>query len=120
MTDISLYGEKNNLKKSSTSGSVSVAAPSVLSAYFMYSSSTSVVHGLGYIPKVRVYYENDASDGKLYPSGGRRNGGTYLGLAFNSIICLWELTTTTLTIYLESNTSKTGNRMVYYDIYKDF
>lgn len=120
MTQLAIYGAKNVLKKDNISGSVSMAAPTALSAWFMRSNSTVIAHNLGYIPQVRVYYENSDSDGRVYPAGGRRNGGTYLGLPPNSIICLWELTTSNLTIYLESNTVKTGNRTVYYDIYKDF
>lgn len=122
MTDLSLFGVKNTLKKDSSSGSSSVAAPATATPWVGgtdFYTPTTISHNLGYIPQVRVYYENSDSDGKVYPAGGRRNGGTYPGLPFNSIICLFDLSTTALTIYLESNTAKTGSRTIYYDIYKD-
>lgn len=120
MTDISLYGAKNILKESSLSGSASVAAPSTfIPAEALYRSSVTITHNLGYIPLVRIHFEADASDGKVYPAGGRRLAATYPGLPANSVYCLWELSTTTLTIFLESATTKTGTRTVYYDIYKD-
>lgn len=111
--------QKNYLKRHPSSGSTSLAAPSTLIGFTYYRSSITIPHNLGYVPRVRVYYENSASDGKVYPAGGRRIGGTYLGLAFNSIYCLWEATSTDLTIYLESAASKTGSRTVYWVIYWD-
>lgn len=114
----SYVSDKNVLKRHSSSGSTSMSAPSTNVTY-AFQSSTTVNHNLGYIPQVRVYFENSASDGKVYPAGGRRVANSYDGLASNSIYCLWELTTTTLTIYLESGTTKTGNRTVYYVIYED-
>lgn len=120
MTEISLYGVKNVLKKDDSSGSQSVAAPSSLSAWGNYVTTTVVAHNLGYIPLVRVYFESSATDGKVYPAGGRRLAGTYLGLPANSVFCLFEVSTTNVTIYLESFTTKTGSRTIYYNIYKDF
>lgn len=111
--------QKNYLKRHPLSGSTSLAAPSTLVGGTYYRSSITIPHNLGYVPRVRVYYENSASDGKVYPAGGRRNGGTYLGLAFNSIYCLWEVTSTNLTIYLESAISQTGSRTIYWVIYWD-
>lgn len=111
--------QKNYLKRHPISGSASIAAPSTLIAFSYYRTAYTVTHNLGYVPKIRVYYENSASDGKVYPSGGRRLSGAYPGLAANSIYCLWEATSTTLTIYLESATTKTGVRTVYWIIYWD-
>jgi hypothetical protein len=120
MIDYSIYAGKSYLRRHESSGTASVAAPSVyVPAEVLYRTAHEVTHGLGYIPQVRVYYEADASDGKIYPAGGRRLSGEYPGLPSNSVYCLWELTTTTLTIYLESATTKTGSRDVYYVIYED-
>lgn len=111
--------QKNYLKRHPLSGSASVSAPSTSISGLYYRTTYTITHNLGYVPRIRVYYENSASDGKIYPAGGRRNGGTYVGLPFNSIYCLWEATSTTLTIYLESATTKTGVRNVYWVIYQD-
>lgn len=121
MTDISLFGVKNNLKRDTSSGSASIAAPATVSAWVNLITTYTVTHNLGVIPKVRVYFEQSATDGKIYPAGGRRFTGHYSGIALdvNAIECLWEVTTTTLTIYLESIVAKTGNRNIYWVIYKD-
>lgn len=114
--------QKNYLKRHPSSGSTSMPAPSTLIAGYLYRSSITIPHNLGYIPKVRVYFENSVSDGKVYPAGGRRLAGTYPGLPFTGMYCLWEVTTTDLTIYLESSTAagpQTGNRTVYWVIYWD-
>lgn len=119
MSILSLFGEKNTLKRNSNTGTANIAAPSVLSAWGNYVTTYSVNHSLGYVPEVRVFFANSASDGKIYPAGGRRLSGLYPGLAANSIFCLWEVSTTALTIYLESATSKTGNRDIWWVIYED-
>lgn len=119
MTKLALIGDKNYLKRDSISGSALVAAPSLASGWGTFASSRPVVHGFGFIPRLRVYFENSATDGKVYPAGGRRLTGGYPGLPPNSIFCTWEVDETTLTIYLESGTAKTGSRTVYWVIYKD-
>ncbi len=112
-------GKKNYMKRA-FSDSVSIAAPSSLGSWGTYVSSYTITHNLGYIPQVRVYYENSATDGKVYPAGGRRVSGLYPGLAANSVFCTWELDDNDLTIHLESMTSKTGNRRIYWVIYLDY
>lgn len=108
-----------NLMKRVVYDSASIAAPSTFSSWFTYYTSYTVNHGLGYIPQLRVYFENSATDGKIYPAGGDRISGLYPGLAANSIFCLWEVDENNLTIYLESFTSKTGSRNIYWVIYLD-
>lgn len=120
---LSLIGDKNYLKRNSSSGTALIAAPATAAPWVgatAFYTPYTVTHNLGIIPKVRVYFENSATDTKLYPAGGRRLSGLYPGLPGNSIICLWEVTITTLTITLESNTAKTGNRNIYWVIYEDF
>lgn len=120
---LSLTGKKNYLKRATSSGTASINAPATATPWVGgtdFYTEYSVIHDLGYVPEVRVYFENSATDGKIYPAGGRRNGGTYAGLAANSIICLWTVDETVLTITLESNTSKTGVRNIYFVIYLDF
>lgn len=110
---------KNYLKRY-MAGSTSIAAPATLNAWFNYSNSYTVTHNLGYIPQVRVYYEENASNGKVYPAGGRRLATSYPGLTSGScVFCLFEVTSTTLTITLESGTTQTGNRTIYWVIYLD-
>lgn len=113
---------KNYLKRDTSTGNALMNAPTTL-AYsgYIYSSSYTVNHNLGYIPQVRVYFENSATDGKVFPAGGSRLAYSYIGLnPFSTdLLCLFEVTTTTLTIYLESNAIKTGTRRVYWVIYKD-
>lgn len=120
MTDLALIGDKNYLKRDPSSGSTSIAAPSAYTSWFMYATTYTVAHNLGYIPLARVYFENSATDGKVYPAGGVRNG-LYPGLAYGTdCYCLYELDENNLTIYLESGTAQTGNRTIYWVIYKDF
>ena len=119
-TESSYLSDKNVLKRHSSSGSQSVVAPSTGTGLGDFTTAVApITHGLGYIPQVRVYFESSATDNKIYPAGGNRNGGTYLGLGANSVYCTFTLTTTTLNISLFSNTTKTGVRNVYYVIYED-
>jgi len=120
MTDLSLFGEKNYLKRDATSGTTSITAPSTLTAWGNYITTYNVVHGLGYIPQVRVFFEDSATDGKVYPAGGRRLAGTYPGIGGTPIFCLWEADETSLSIILESFSSQSGSRNIYWVIYKDF
>lgn len=111
--------EKNYLKRQPITGSSAMSAPSTIAAWFNYTSSLTISHGLGYVPMVRVYYEPDASNGKVYPATGRRLAGFGPGLTYGDVMCLWEVDSTNLTIYLESVSSKTGTRNVYWVIYLD-
>ncbi len=118
---LSLLGRKNVLKRSSVSASISMAAPSALVGSNRV-SSTVITHNLGYIPMVRIYFEQSETDGIVYPAGGNRLLTSYIGLGGTPIICLYEVDETTLTIYLETDgfSPKTGSRNVHYIIYKDF
>ncbi len=107
---------KQYLKRSPFCDSVDMAAPSVLAAWFNYSSELPIHHNLGYVPDVRVGYEPFA-DGVVYPATGRRLSGTGLGLSPGDVICLWEVDETTLRIYLESSSSHVGTIPVHYVIY---
>lgn len=109
---------KNYLKRHPSSGSANVDAPTSTAAWSNYVSTYTVTHNLGYVPMVRVYYEPNA-DGKVYPATGRRLAASGPGINYNDIICLWEVSSTTLTIYLESASSETGTRPVYWVIYFD-
>lgn len=111
--------QKNYLKRHPISGSASISAPSTLVGGLFYRTSYVVAHNLDYVPKVRVYFKNSASDGKVYPAGGSRLSGLYPGLAYNSLYCLYEATSTNLTIYLESPATQTGSRTIYWVIYMD-
>lgn len=122
MTDFSLIGDKNYLKRDVSSGSASIAAPASAAPWIggtSFYTEYTVIHSLGYVPEVRVFFEDSATDGKVYPAGGRRLSGLYPGLPPNSIICLWEVNASTLSITLESNTSKTGTRNIWWVIYLD-
>ena len=111
--------QKNYLKRQPITGTAAVAAPATLAAWGNYITSYTLTHNLGYTPMVRVYYEPDASNGKIYPATGRRLAGLGPGLSYGDVICPWEVTATTLTIYLESVSSKTGTRDVYWVLYLD-
>jgi hypothetical protein len=110
---------KNYLKRQPISGSAPVSAPSTLASWFNYYSTYTVNHALGYAPMVRVSYEPDASNGKVYPATGRRLAGLGPGLSYGDVMCLWEVDENNLTIYLESVSSKTGTRNVYWVMYLD-
>lgn len=110
---------KNYLKRASSSGMTSMTAPNSLNSWFNYESTLSIPHGLSYRPKrVRVYYEPFA-DGKIYPASGSRLSGTAIGVPVNETVCFWDVDSTNLNIQLESLTSETGTRNVYYIIYLD-
>lgn len=110
--------EKNVLKRHPISGSMNAAAPSTLSAWSNYVSTAVIPHNLGYVPRVRVYYE-PFSNGKVYPATGRRLSGTGPGLGASDVMCLWELDENNLTIYLESTVSKTTAVPIYWVVYLD-
>lgn len=124
---IAFTSDKNYLKRDTITGTTSIAAPSSVASYgsgLIKARTHTVTHNLGYIPQVRVYFENSATDGKLYPAGGNRLGVDYVGLdpfGAGDLWCLFEVSTTTLTIYLECDSffSPTGNRNIYWVIYKD-
>lgn len=118
MTDATLNGEKNLLKRSTVSSSQDVAAPSVVGAWFNYVSTVTIPHNLGYVPQVRVFFESDAG-GKIFPACGRRLAALATGISYGNVICVYEVDETNLTIYLESASAKTGSRKVYYIIYLD-
>jgi hypothetical protein len=120
MSEAYFISDKNLLKRDSSTGSTTLSAPSSVGSWGTKVVSHTVNHNLGYIPMVRVYY-TPRTDGQIYPATGDRVGGTGLGLSSPEVFCLWELSTTTLTIYLECNSfdSPTGTRDVYWVIYKD-
>ncbi len=109
---------KNYLKRHPVSGSTSIPAPATFATWANYVSTFTVNHNLGYVPQVRVYYE-PYSDGKVYPAIGDRLTGTGPGINYNDIICLWEVDSTNLTIYLESASSETGTVPIYWVVYLD-
>lgn len=111
--------QKNYLKRHPSSGSASITAPSTLRSWGNYTTTFTVSHNLGYVPQVRVFYENSASDNKVYPAGGTRLAASYPGIAGSPIFCLWDVDSTTLTIILESGTTKTGVRNIYWVVYWD-
>lgn len=113
------FTSKKNYLKRDVSGSASIAAPNVATAWGSFQSSYTVNHNLGYIPQIRVYYEESATDNKVYPAGGNQINGVYPGLPLGSIFCVWELSTTNLVIYLEANAALAGNRTIYWVIYLD-
>ena len=112
-------GEKNYLKRAPSSGSRTVAAPATLSAWSNYITTTTIPHGLSYIPEVRVYYE-PFNDGRIFPNTGERFLAYGGGLNVGDIICNWEIDATNLTIYLESATAETGTIPIYWVIYLDY
>lgn len=118
MSGFSIYQAKNYMRRHSSTGSATVAAPATLVGG-LYRTTYTVTHSLGYVPQVRVYFENSASDGKIYPAAGSRVSTVYPGLTLADCYCLWEVTSTTLTIYLEAFSSKVGNRVIYWVVYED-
>lgn len=111
--------QKNYLKRQPITGSADFLAPTSVGSWLNYVSTNTINHGLGYVPMVRVYYEPDASNGKVYPATGRRLAGLGPGLNYGDVMCIWEVDENNLTIYLESVAAKTGTRKVYWVIYLD-
>lgn len=113
---------KNYLKRHPSSGSTSMAAPTVLNgATSLYENILTIKHNLGYVPMVRVYYE-PFTNGRVYPATGSRVSTAGTGLNLGDIICLWEVSETDLTITLASDgfsAVNTGSRNVYWVIYWD-
>lgn len=113
---------KNYLKRHPKSGSATIAAPSTLNgATNLYERITTIPHGLGYVPMVRVYYE-PFTNGRVYPATGSRVSGAGTGLNLGDVMCLWELDENNLTITLASDgfsAVPTGSRTIYWVIYWD-
>lgn len=112
------FTTNKNYMKRFMSGTEVIAAPSVVQPWFNYMNSTTIVHGLGYIPVVRIYYE-PFNDGRIFPASGSRVSASGIGIPFNDIVCLFEVTDNVVTVYLESASSETGTRPIYYVIYLD-
>lgn len=107
--------DKNYLKRSPVSGSTTMNAPNVATAWSTFETSTVITHNLNSIPLVRVFYEPYADGNVFFRSGQRGLGGaeTYT----NGIACFYQLSTTTLTIFLGSDVSKVGTIPIYWVIY---
>ncbi len=124
MSQINFWSGKNYMKRDSSSGTLSVAAPSV-SAYggLNFLTTTTITHNLGAIPFFRVYYE-PFKDSVIWPPLGDRGSARAENpnnLAhYGPYLVAWADTTTlTLELGYLSN-ALTGTYPLYYVIYKDY
>src|SRR5690606_10181891 len=93
--------------------------PSTLNPLFNYESSFTVVHGLGYIPLVRAFYNhNDA--GTILPANGQAGSQTAFGPSVDYWFYVDEITTNVVVFKAEDFSSRTGTFTFYYKIYYDF
>jgi hypothetical protein len=93
--------------------------PNTLNSSFNYESSFTVVHGLGYVPLVRAYYNhNDA--GTIIPVNGQAGIRTGFGPTLDYWFYIDEITTNEVVFKAEDFSSRTGTFTFYYKIYYDF
>lgn len=123
-TNINFWTEKNYMKRDTSSGATSIAAP--VTAYGTggyYRTTFSIFHDLGEIPFFRVYYE-PFKDGVIYPAQGSRIEGEVQKVdnsANFGPVCFGNPTATILTIEIgfDDNTL-TGTYPIYWAIYRDY
>lgn len=108
---------KNYLKRDASTGTATVSAPSTLVSG-LYRTEYTIVHDLGYVPLVRVYFESEDND-VIFPACGSTVAGFAPGIAVGDTLCTFEVTTTTLVVILFASSSQTGSRDIYWVIYKD-
>lgn len=112
------------MKRHSSSGTTSLAAPST-SAYSgsLYVTNLTVAHNLGYKPVFRYYYE-PFRDGIIWPPlASRINTSTTSpldGVTLGPGITGWVDSTNLYLQLFYFDTSLTGTYPVYYVIYEDY
>lgn len=122
--NINFWSEKNYLKRDSSTGSTSVAAPAT-SAYLggLYITQLVIPHTLGIIPYHKVYYEA-FNDNVIWEATSSRLVGNFINprnTAQTGPYCISWADTTAVTIELGyTNNTLTGNYPVYYVIYRDY
>lgn len=122
--NINFWSGKNYMKRDSTSGTTTLAAPVTAMGAGGYFRTTAIIgHSLAVVPFCRVFYQ-PFKDGVIYPAQGNRLVGTVQKIdGTNNFgpICLATPTSTTLTIEIgfDANTL-TGSYTVYYVLYKDY
>jgi hypothetical protein len=124
MNNIFFISSRNYMKRDTSSGSTSLASPTV-SAYsgYLYVTNFTVTHNLGFIPVFRVYYE-PFGDGVIWSAMGTRLSqqvpNPLNGSQFGPGLIAYP-TTTTIQIQLFFKTNAlTGTFPVYFVIYKDY
>jgi hypothetical protein len=124
MSTIFLTSTKNVLKRDESSETANMDAPAT--AYYdgyLYKTTLTIPHNLGYVPVYRYYYE-PFGDGVIWPPLTDRNSRfarnpqdlTDLG---PGLIAWADSTNLYLELFYFDNTL-TGTYPVYYVIYKDF
>lgn len=123
-TNINFWTAKNYMKRDTSTGSQSVAAP-VTSEYLglIFVTRTVITHNLGFVPYFSLFYE-PFKDGVVWEPLGTRNGAEAINPRNTSITGPYLLgwaDTTTLTIEIGYNTNTlTGTYPIYYVIYRDY
>lgn len=103
-----LFSTANDVQKILTNGSTTVTVPVDSGAVpLVYTAFTLATHGLGYIPRGRVYIEYPS--GQLWPLQADSN--------MNGIFGRFYFTTNTLVAELDNFTGSSRNVPIYYRIY---
>jgi hypothetical protein len=110
------------MKRDPSSGSTTMAAPSV-SNFGIFTTRFTVTHNLGFLPMFRVEYEG-FNDGVIWSPMGSRLAGNAVNPRNTGVtgpyLLAWP-STTQLTIELGYTTNTLGYTVpVYWVIYKDF
>lgn len=126
MSVVGIWSGKNVLKHA-FSDSDTMDKPNTLSGLSYFSTKT-ILHDLGYVPLVRVYYDPD-NDGKIFPCIGERSEtsdsplagpGAVLG---SGVAPFWlyvdDVTTTAFTLRTLWSSSLGGTFPFYYRVYRD-
>lgn len=123
-TNLNFWSGKNYMKRDSSSGSTSIAAPATLAfGGNVYVTQYTVTHNLGYVPFFKVFYE-PFKDNVIWEPMASRNQGS----AFNPrntsttgpYLLAWATTTTLIIELGYTNNTLTGTYPIYWVIYKDY
>lgn len=124
MNPIFFTSERNYMKRDPSSGSTSLGPPKT-SAYsgYLYTTSYTVTHNLGYTPLFRAYYE-PFGDGIIWPPMGTRIGQSVVNPNNTSqtgpgMIVYPNTAQIIIEIFYGSNTL-TADYPVYWVIYQDY
>lgn len=120
---LNFTSSKNFMKRDTSSGTQSVAAPVTVFLTFQYATVTPVAHNLGFIPIFRVYYE-PFKDGVIWPALGNRTTAFAVNprnAAETGPYLLAYPDSANLTVEIGYSTNVlTGTYPIYYVIYKDY
>lgn len=121
--NINFWSEKNYLKRDTSTGSQSIAAPVTPGLFGLYVTQLIIPHTLGIIPYHKIYYE-PFQDGVIWEATASRLNPTFINprnTAQSGPYCISWPDNLSVTIELGYNANTlTGTYPIYYVIYRDY